>query len=141
VEVSTLGSNNWLELTEEIDFMFGRLKKHKQVIFEVNSTSYWNCNAKIRVKGSRGINPTDPALLPASIQLLLSQCIQGYYNFQEAKGLVISEEKSQNLTTKWENDSTKGGNALNTLESINPSQITALKSLFESYKVNYNYPL
>jgi hypothetical protein len=141
VEISTLGSTRWTVLTEEIDFMFGRLKKHKQVIFEIQSTSYWSKDSKIRITGSRGINSTDVTKLPNSILLLLAQCVQGYYNFQSAGGLVQSEEKSGNLTVKFENDMAKGGNALSTAQSINPAQIQQLKTLFESYKVNYNYPL
>lgn len=143
IEIASFGSTTWTTLTEEIDFVFGRLKKHKQVIFEVKKLSpySWDSNIKIRITGDKGINQTDVTKLPSSILLLLAQCIQGYYNFQMGGGIVANEEKSHNLTVKFENDPLKGGNALATGQAINPSQIPQLKTLFESYKVNYNYPL
>ena len=143
VEIADLGSTTWRELTEEIDFVFGRLKKHKQVIFEVKAIfpGSFRANQKLRITGDKGINNVDTTKLPADILLLLAQCVQGYYNFQSSGGLVQSEEKSRNLTVKFENDFTKGGNALATAQAINPAQIQQLKTLFESYKVNYNYPL
>jgi hypothetical protein len=143
VEIASFGSTAWTTLTEEIDFMFGNLKKHKQVIFEVKAIypNSFGANTKLKITGTKGINITDATKLPNDILLLLAQCVQGYYNFQEAGGLVQSEEKSGNLTVKFENDMAKGGNALSTAQAINPTQIAQLKTLFESYKVNYNYPL
>jgi hypothetical protein len=141
VELGCLGSSNWVQMTEEVDFMFGRLRNHKQVIFEVEAINKFDSNAKVKITGDKGINTSDPAKLPPIVINLLAQCVQGYYNFQSNGGAVVEIEKSQNLSIKYENDPTKGGNLLATAQSLNPHQIQSLKGIFETYKVNYNYPL
>ena len=143
VEIGSLGSATFKEITEEVNYIFGRLKAHKNVIFEVKSLDCCgnNCFAKcskLRITGIKGIGGTEATnFLTPALYSLFQELIRSAYNFTINDGIVEDAEHSGNLSIKIDNKL----NALNSLNIYSPQLVPQLKNIIKSYKVNYHYPL
>ncbi len=143
VEIGAFGSIAYSEITEEVDFIFGRLKAHKNVIFEVKSLDCCgnNCFAKcskLRITGTKGIGGTEATnFLSPILYSFIQELVRSAYNFTVNDGIVEDSERSGNLSIKINNEL----NPLNSLNIYSPQLVPQFDSLIKSYKVNYHYPL
>lgn len=127
-------SGNW-QVLQGSNYELGKMVNRSKIIIEIKQNccqcyKFTKCT-KLRITGTKGIDPFPNALI-----MFLSELLRGAYNYQSNSGIIVNNEKSQNLSISIDTNS----NPLLSIQLYSPQSIPVLNSLIKLYKVNYNYP-